>query len=332
MKRIILLSVAVLLIFSSCSRKNFYTIQGEAHGTTYSVIFEGDKNTLQKSEIDSLTSAFDNSLSTYQENSKISQLNRSEKGMPVDSLFIKMYGTAVEVWKMSDGAFDITVAPLVNIYGFGYGDKADKIDSTLTDSILSYVGMKKIRLENGFLHKSHPRIEIDGNAIAKGLSVDNTAEYLNRKGIKNYLVEIGGEVVAKGKKGDREWIVGIDRPEEGNFEPGAYLEAKVKISDKALATSGNYRRFYEQDGKKYVHTINPKTGQTMMSDLLSVTVIAPDCVTADAYATACMAMGHDRAKTMIEKLPDIEAFFILSDDKGNFITDMTTGMKQYIQE
>jgi thiamine biosynthesis lipoprotein len=307
-------------------------ITGQAHGTTYSVVFQGDTDDLTANELDSLFQSFDLSLSTYIPNSLISQLNRSDTGMYVDTLFERMYHTAKTVHKKSDGAFDITVAPLVNVYGFGYTDKTEKIDTFLIDSILKYVGMHNIRLENSFLYKSHPLTEIDGNAIAKGLSVDNTADFLREKGIENFLVEIGGEIVAEGKKNNRKWIVGIDQPIDGNFEPGAHLQAKISLKDKALATSGNYRRFYEQDGKKYAHTIDPKTGMPVLTDLLSVTITAPDCLTADAYATACMAMGLEKSKALINSLPELEAYFISSDLEGNFVVDMTEGMKEIIIE
>ena len=328
---IILLSF-LFLITAACQTSNFTKINGEAHGTTYSVVFEGDSEDLTKSELDSLFQAFDLSLSTYIPNSLISRLNRSDTGMYVDTLFERMYLTAKTVHEKSSGAFDITVAPLVNIYGFGYTEKADKIDTALTDSILQYVGMHNIYLENSFLYKYHPLTEIDGNAIAKGLSVDNTADFLREKGIENFLVEIGGEIVAQGKKNKRKWIVGIDQPIDGNFEPGAHLQAKIALTNKALATSGNYRRFYVEDGKKYSHTIDPKTGMPALTNLLSVTIIAPDCLTADAYATACMALGLEKSKALISSLPKLEAYFISSDAEGNFTVDMTEGIKEMIIE
>ncbi len=330
MKYFKILFIFVSFIFTSCNSNDYIKIQGEAHGTLYSIIFEGNQETLSKQEIDSLTRAFDQSLSTYIDNSLISKLNRSSDGMKVDSLFVRMYNIAKEVNQNSEGAFDITIAPLVNIYGFGYGKKLETIDQNVIDSVLHYIGMEKIELKGDFLYKKHPLVEIDGNSIAKGLSVDNTAEFLLSKGIKNFLIEIGGEITAKGKAKDRNWIVGIDSPLEGNFEPGKYLEARIMLKDMSLATSGNYRRFYKKDGKKYVHTINPKTGKPEISKLLSVTIIAPNCTLADAYATACMAMGYEKGKKMIDKLPDIDAFFIMADEDGNFVTDMTSGMKKHI--
>ncbi len=330
MKKLLLLVILTPFIYA-CNQPKYTTIKGEAHGTLYTVIFEGTFDNLTKHEIDSVTKAFDNSLSTYSNNSLISKFNQSEKGLEVDSLFIEMYKTAKTVYENSNKAFDITVAPLVNIYGFGYKQKTQPPDQATIDSILNYVGMDKLYLENNFLHKKHQLTEVDANAVAKGLSVDNLARYMKAKNIKNFLVEIGGEIVASGKKLDRKWIVGIDRPEEGNFTPGKYIQAKVELSDKALATSGNYRRFYEENGKKFVHTINPITGLPQISNLLSVTIIAPDCSTADAYATACMAMGKERAMAMIKKLPNIEAFFISSDQDGNFVSEMTEGMQKFIK-
>lgn len=328
--RILTITAIFVLLASACRQKNYYTIKGEAHGTTYSIIYEGKPDDLTKTEIDSLTSAFDKSLSTYIPNSVISKFNQSQKGAKTDSLLEHMYLTANKVYEDSEGAFDITVGPLVNIYGFGYTEKNEQTDSTIIDSVLQYIGMDKIRLKNNFLHKSHPLIEIDGNAIAKGLSADHTANYIKNKGIKDFLAEIGGEIVAAGNKYNRNWIVGIDKPEEGNFEPGARLQAKIKLKDKALATSGNYRRYYEKNGKKYVHTIDPKTGLPIISKLLSVTITAPDCVTADAYATACMALGLEKSKALINSNPDLEALFISADSEGKFITHMTKGMKKMV--
>ncbi|MBN2485091.1 MAG: FAD:protein FMN transferase [Bacteroidales bacterium] len=306
------------------------TLHGDIQGTTYSITYEDRPGRNLQPRIEQLLHKFDMSLSLYEKKSVISRINRNEKNVKPDRFFKTVFHKAEEVYHLSNGAFDITVAPLVNAWGFGPEKKAD-VDSALIDSLLAFVGMEKISLEKGTIIKAHPSVQIDANAIAQGYSVDIVAEFLERKGIKNYLVEIGGELRAKGvnKKGEP-WKIGIDKPVDNNFSPGENLQAILQLNNKSLATSGNYRKFFEKDGVKYAHSINPKTGYPIISRLLSATVMADDCITADAFATAFMVMGLEKSIVYVSNHPELNVYLVYSDDDGNFKTFMTPGMKECI--
>ncbi len=272
---------------------------------------------------------FDRSLSSYDSVSVISKINRNED-LTVDEKFRTVYEVAVEVNKKSEGAFDLTVMPLVNAWGFGPGRQTE-IDQQLIDSILNYVGMEKIKIEGDQLVKDDPGISIDVNAIAQGYSVDLLALFLESKGIENYMVEVGGEVKTRGKNPDsRIWRIGIDRPEYGNVLPGLQMQAIIQLNEKALATSGNYRKFYEEDGVKYSHSIDPKTGYPVKHEILSATIIAESCIVADAYATACMVAGLEEAKKMLNREENLEGYLIYGDAEGQFQVWTTEGFKKYI--
>ena len=222
-----------------------------------------------------------------------------------------MYEEAQRVSSLTNGAFDITVAPLVNAWGFGFKQEVFPTQTTI-DSILQYVGYKKISLKNNFLQKQDSRIQIDASAIATGFSVDIVANLLEKNGCENFLVDIGGEIVAKGKnpKGEK-WTIGINKPTESPIQTGE-IQSVLYSNDIAMATSGNYRQFYYKDGKKYAHTIDPKTGQPVQHQLLSATIVAPTCMTADAFATACMVMGTEKSIALCDSIAEIEGFFIYS--------------------
>lgn len=329
MKKIIAISVISILLFSCGENAEFYKIEGETQGTTYHIMYKGLHPNL-KNEVDSILYDFDMSLSTYEPNSIISQINQG-KHVELDKHFKDMYYKAKEVTEKSDGAFDITVGPLINAYGFGYGESETVIDSTLIDSLLQYVGMDKIKIEMNYIVKEDPHIQISGNAIAQGQSVDIVSDYFESKGINDYMVEIGGELKVKGLKYGQKWRVGIDKPIEGNNIAGEDLQTILAITDKAMATSGNYRRFYIKDGKKYSHSINPKTGYPAYQNILSATILADDCMTADAYATACMVSGLDKSIEMIENDPTLDAYFVYSDeDTGEMQVYYTKAVKDLI--
>jgi thiamine biosynthesis lipoprotein len=249
-----------------------------------------------------------------------------------DRKFTEVFIESYEVFRKTDGAFDITVAPIVNALGFGPSDTLN-VDSTMIDSLVQYVGMEKVKLQGDSLVKTDPNVLLDVNALAQGYSVDVVAVFLERRKIRNYMVEIGGEIRARGKNEQGVyWQIGIDRPVTGNYIPGVKLQSILKLKDRSLATSGNYRRFYEKNGIKYVHTINPKTGYPVISNLLSATVVAKSCMTADAYATAFMVMGTDRSIRFLEENRFLDAYLIYSDEKGNFKVYYTKGLKRYIEE
>ncbi len=311
MKNNILLFTLVIFLLISCEKTDFYKIEGETQGTTYHMIFEGEQKNL-KFSVDSILRAFDMSLSTYEPNSIISKINKGNK-VELDEYFKQMFYKAKEVTEKSDGAFDITVGPLINAYGFGYGKAKSVIDSSLIDSLLCYVGMDKVKIENNYLVKDNMNIKLSGNAIAQGQAVDVITKYFDKIGIKNYMVEIGGELKVKGLKYGTKWRVGIDKPIEGSNIAGQELQSILAITNIAMATSGNYRKFYVKDGKKYSHSIDPKTGYPSCQNLLSATILAEDCMSADAYATACMVSGLEKSIEMIEADPKLDAYFVYSD-------------------
>ena len=336
MRNLIRLSFLIIsVVFVSCqpkSKNDYIFIEGFTQGTTYHITYQDDKNRNYQAKIRSILKKVDKSFSTYLNNSLISKINKGSKPVKVNEYFISVFNKAVEISKKTEGAFDITIAPLVNAWGFGASEKIE-MDSTMVDSLLQFVGINNIKLENKRIVKSNNKVMLDMNAIAQGFAVDLIAEFLLNKGIINYLVEIGGEVNAKGKKlnGDL-WKIGIDKPIDNSNELNRQLQTVLQLSDRSLATSGNYRKFYEEDGIKYAHSINPETGYPVKHNLLSVTVMAEDCMTADAYATAFMVMGLEKSKKYVESDPGLEAYFIFLNDIGDFDVYYTQGISQLIIE
>ena len=321
------------LMISITGKKGTYiSFAGFIQGTTYRITYESRNGEHYQVLVDSLLKDFDNSLSIYEPNSIISRFNRNEPGTKADEKFIEVFNKSAEVNKKTGGAFDITVGPIVNALGFGSGDTLD-VDSALIDSMKAYIGMEKVTLKDGRIIKENEHVLLDVNAIAQGYSVDLVAEFLESRKIKNYMVEIGGEVRARGKnERNQTWRIGIDKPVEGNMIPGADLQAIIRLNNRSLATSGNYRKFYSNNGIKFVHTINPATGYPVVSNLLSATVIANDCMTADAYATALMVKGVEESITFLNDNDFIEAYLIYSDEQGRFQVYLTPGLKKYIAE
>jgi thiamine biosynthesis lipoprotein len=316
--------LVLLASLSACSGE-LIKIAGETQGTSYHITYKSYNGENYKNEIDSVLHDFDMSLSTYKPASIISRINSNDKTAIADEYFIEVFNKSVEVAKETAGAFDITVAPIVNAWGFGFTDKAS-IDSTLIDSLLQFVGIEKVRLSGNKVVKSKPEIMLDCNAIAQGYSVDVISAYLESQGIKNYLVEIGGELNAKGKKNNNElWKVGIDKPLDNSSENNRELQVILQLENKSLATSGNYRKFYEKGGAKYAHSIDPKTGYPVQHNLLSVTIIADDCMSADAYATACMVMGLEKSKEFLKQHPELDAYLISSSNKEEYEIFETKG-------
>lgn len=308
---------ATVLLFG-CADNSRKQASGFTQGTTYSVSYFSNGTDIQY-QIDSLLLAFDRVLSTYQESSYISKWNRNEvDGMDQPQMFKEVVKRAIEVNQASDRALDITVSPLMS-YWFGKNWNTAHIDSAAVDSIVKHVGMNLIQLEGTDYVKVDSSVQLDVNAIAQGYSVDVVCRYLESFGIFNYLVEIGGEVRASGtKENDAAWSVGIDAPTEGDAERTLLLS--VELKDAALATSGNYRKFIEVDGQKLGHSLNPKTGYPAKTDVLSATIIAPDCMTADAFATACMVMGVEKSKELIRTNSNLEGILIYSSPDGPLTT------------
>lgn len=251
--------------------------------------------------------------------------------MKVDHYFIACFNKAKEVWKNTNGAFDPTVYPLVNAWGFGPGKK-QKIEKPIIDSILQFVGFDLIKLKGKYIVKKDKRVALDFNAFAQGYSVDVVSQFLNTKGVKSYIVEIGGEVYAKGKKSDGgSWTIGIEKPID-NKEGENPLKAIVKLEDLAVATSGNYRRFIIENGVKYVHHIDPKTGYPTKNNLLSASIFSKECISSDANATGVLVMGLEKAKEFLNKHTELQAYLIFSDENGNYQVYESPELKTIIEE
>ncbi len=332
--KLLILFIVLLIFFPSCKEKpGFSNFTGFIQGTTYNIVFEnsGEIGLIDlRTRVETILHDFDMSLSLYQDSSILSRINRNEAATP-DSFFIEAFNLSKEISRITDGTFDLTVGPLVKAWGFG-PDAQKSFTELKRDSLLSLVGMEKVEIRDGLLYKTDPRISLDFNAIAQGYSVDVLCRYFNSLGINRYLVEIGGEVRVKGKKRGKLWRIGIDSPEDNNMSPGSDLQAIISLKNRSLATSGNYRKFYIEDGIKYSHTIDPKTGYPARNQLLSATIIADDCATADGIATACMVMGKDRTIEFLDMHPEFEAYLVYSGEAGNFKIWTTRSIMKYISE
>ncbi len=323
--------IAVILVVNSCSPMPEYAINGLTQGTTYHIVVEKspdlDIMTLRQ-DIETLLSDIDNSLSIYNDSSVISLINNNRSDL-TDTLFREVFKASSLISEQSGGLFDITIGPLVKSWGFG-PDALKRFDVTMLDSLQALVGMDKLRLEGDRLIKADPNMFIDVNAIAQGYTVDLLVDLLARHGVDECLVEVGGEVRTAGDKRGKGWHVGIDTPADGNYTPGADLQAKVRLDSRALATSGNYRKFFMENGVKYSHTIDPRTGYPVRHTLLSATIIAPDGATADAWATACMVAGTEVAISFIDKYDFLEGYLVFSDEKGEMKSWMSSGIRDLI--
>lgn len=321
------LAIFTLATIAILARHNapapYQKASGLIFGTMYSVTYQS--KTDLKTSIDSMLKVFDGSLSPFNDTATISRINRNERVI-ADELFATVFRKSMEVSEATDGAFDITVAPLVNAWGFGF-KQGSFPDSMMVDSLLQLTGYEKVSMnEQGEVVKQDERMMLNCSAIAKGYAVDVIANLLKSKGVKNMMVDIGGEVVVHGKNPkEKKWRIGINKPVDDSLATNQELERIVEITDAAIATSGNYRNFYYNNGKKYAHTIDPSTGYPVQRSLLSATVVANDCMTADAYATAFMVMGVEKALEIAESNPAIEAFFIFSNEEGNLQTCQTSG-------
>lgn len=324
---LLLLIAGTVWILVKRNEGSYQTNNGVVFGTIYNITYQYTEDL--QAEIEAELKKFDYSLSPFNKESVISKVNRNEE-IVTDSFFQVCFNKAIEVSKATNGAFDITIAPLANAWGFGF-KKGITPDSASIDSLLQIVGYEKAWLANGRVQKSDPRLELSCSAIAKGYAVDVIANYLSNKGVKNYLVDIGGEIVAKGKnRKDGLWRIGINKPVDDSLSVNQEIQTILSLTDVGMATSGNYRNFYYKDGKKYAHTIDPRTGYPVQHSILSATVIAEDCMTADAYATAFMVMGLEQAEALIKTHPTINAYFIYSDNEGKFKSYFTEGMARYI--
>lgn len=329
-------NIMILLLlavgFFSCNTEPPKKVQfsGVAQGTYYSVTyFDGAARDFQL-EIDSVLDAFDQSVSIYQPNSIVSKVNRNEAGVVLDDWFIGNFELSQKISEETNGSFDMTIGPIARIWGFGAYQKPDSINPLLIDSLKQFVDYRKVRIENAEVIKDNPNILLNFNAIAQGYSVDVLAEFLESQGIDDFLIDLGGEIFAKGNKPNGDyWKIGIEIPEE-NSESRFYNRI-VELKDEAVATSGNYRKFYELDGVKYAHSLNPQTGYPVKHSLLSTTVIASTSAAADAYATAFMVMGVEKTLEFVKSHADIKVY-LMYDEQGEIKTAMSDNFKDYLKE
>lgn len=324
-----LLIVGTVLIIRQQQSLPYYQNEGFVFGTSYHISYQCDSDLHQyiKDELQKV----DMSLSPFNEKSIITAINQNRDVEP-DAMFLDVFRKAMTISQDTEGAFDITVAPLVNAWGFGFKNGSQP-DNSQVDSLLRLVGYQKVALKDGRIVKQHPDIMLDCSAIAKGYGSDVVARFLSRKGIKNFMVEIGGEIVTCGINSRRmPWKIGVTKPTDDSLSVGGELQSILNVADMAMATSGNYRNFYYKGGKKYAHTIDPKTGYPVQHSLLSATVLAKDCATADAYATSFMVLGIEKSRKILERHPELMAYFIYADKDGKNAVWYTPSLEDKIEK
>lgn len=333
MKTIALLILIAVFTLSACenSPAKYIYNKGFIYGTMYSVVYKSPNGVDFQDEINKEFQKYTMIFSTYESESTISKINNN-KDVDIEPEFLICLKKAIEISEISKGAFDITAGPMVNAWGFGPEEKK-KMTQEKVDSLIQITGYRKIKLEDGKIEKENPEMKLDMSAIAKGYTSDLIASFLAKKACENYMVEIGGEVVAKGKNAKgKTWTIGISSPDEDLMGSATELKAILQLPDRAMATSGNYRNFYVEDGKKYAHSIDPKTGYPVQHSLLSATVLANNCMTADAFATAFMVLGKELGVEIARQVPGIEVYFIYADEKGNNQVYMSENFSQYLIE
>ena len=300
--------------------------EGKIYGTFYHISYASDEDL--KEEILRQMESVNASLSMFNPESVIARLNRNETDS-VDRHIAFNLHLADSIGALSDGRYDVTVKPLVEAWGFAGRERAENPN---VDSILDFVGREKVRVEGGRLVKDDPRVQLDFNSVAKGYTVDLLAGLVEKYGAENYIVDIGGEVRSRGlNRQARAWRIGVETPFDGNMSDGEYLQKRIQMTGGGLATSGNYRRFYlDGEGNKVAHTIDPRTGRSALSRLLSVTVAAPTCAEADALGTMFLAMGADDALAAVERMPGVKAYFILAGDGGEYEEYVSPAMEALI--
>ncbi|MEQ9374166.1 MAG: FAD:protein FMN transferase [Imperialibacter sp.] len=316
----------VVFVRRNSSPTQVMMLQGTTMGPIpYHVKYISANGASYQNQVDSLLQAFNQSLSTYVSDSEISRFNKADSLAFESSLMLPVLETSKLVYEMTGGAFDPTVGPLVNAWGFG-PNKQPSADTAKVDSLLNFVGFDMIRFTSAYAVKEVSGMYLDFSAVAKGYAVDLVGDFLASKSVSDYMVEIGGEVTCHGKNENGEaWLIGVDNPKLDITNEN--IAATVSLDNRAMATSGNYRNFYEVDGKKYAHTIDPVSGRPVQHSLLSASVFAKDCMTADALATACMVMGVEKAVTLFEAHKELDAILIYSGADGDIHTIVTSGIK-----
>ena len=315
-----------LAVLASCGKQpEKVVLQGLAQGSYYAVTYYDEQNRNFQREIDSIFHAVDMSVNLWVDSSIISKVNRNEE-VALDSIFIDNFNIAQKAALLSDGYFDPTISPIVAAWGFSY-KSGDSLTPQLIDSLRQLVDYRNIRIENGKVVKENPAMTLDFNAIAQGYTSDLIARFLESRGVKIFLVDTGGEIMARGEKpAGKPWIVGIEKPAE-NMDSERIVQTRIALRDKGLVTSGSTRKYVERNGKRYSHCINPKTGYPVEHQLLSVTVMAENSVWADALASICMVMGKERSLPLIQGMDGVEAYYIFVNDKNELETFATEGFR-----
>ena len=321
--------ISALLLFSCKEQPKKTNYSGITQGSYFSITYYDESGRTFESEFDSIFDAVENSVSLWDENSIIRKVNRNED-VVVDKVFRDNFEWAKKASEFSDGAFDATIGPLVAAWGFHY-KKEMEMTPAMVDSIRQLVDFKKIEIIDNKIVKAKPNMTLDFNAVAQGYTADLIGTFLEEKGVTNYLVDVGGEIMARGGKPNGEnWIIGIEKPSE-NYDSERNVQLKITLKDKGIVTSGNYRKYIEKDGVRYSHSIDPKTGYPVPQNLLSATVIADNAAWADCLASICMIVGTDKALQMLEDSADIEGYLIFVDEDGTIKTTSTSGFKEYIK-
>ena len=334
MKYLVFILTMIMVACQLSVNEKVYLIEGEAQGSTYHIKYIAERDENLKPAMDSILQVIDLSMSTYRPDSAISKINQGDTTVVVDEHFRKVFEASQQIWQESEGLFDPTVGVLVNAWGFGKQkiSEADLPTDKKIDSLRKYVGFDKVALtEKNLIKKRYTEILFDFNAIAQGYTSDVVANYLSARGIKNYIVEIAGEMYLKGKNTveDKSWTIGVENPLKPLDDRD--LVATIQFTNQGLATSGNYRKVWtDSNGRKYVHSINPLTGRATQSDVLSATVVAPSTMLADGYATMFMVMGLAKSKAFLEKHPNLAVLLVYSDDKHQEATYKTKSFEKLI--
>ncbi len=330
MRKVLLLIIGLVVLASCGKQSEKIILQGLAQGSYYSITYYDEQNRDFQHEIDSIFHAVDMSVNLWVDSSVISKVNRNEK-VVLDDIFIDNFNIAQEAAKLSDGYFDPTISPIVAAWGFSY-KHGDSITPQLIDSLKQLVDYQKIHIENRNVVKENPSMTLDFNAIAQGYTSDLIAAFLDSRGIKNYLVDTGGEIMSRGNKSNgKPWVVGIEKPAD-KWNSEQIVQTRIALRDKGLVTSGSTRKYVERDGKRYSHCINPKNGYPVEHQLLSATVLAENSTWADALASICMVMGMEPSLSIIENMDGVEAYYIFVNDKNELETFATEGFKELIIE
>ena len=325
MRKLTLVVISLMLLASCGHQPKKMVLQGLAQGSYYAVTYYDEQERNFQHEIDSIFHAVDMSVNLWVDSSVISKVNRNEE-VVLDDIFIDNFNIAQEAAKLSDGYFDPTISPIVAAWGFSY-KHGDSITPQLIDSLKQLVDYRKVRIEDGKVIKENPFIQLDFNAIAQGYTSDMIASFLGSRGIKDFLVDTGGEIMARGgKPNGQPWIVGIEKPAD-NWNSEQVVQTRIALRDKGLVTSGSTRKYVERNGKRYSHCIDPKTGYPVEHQLLSATVLAENSVWADALASICMVMGLEKSLSLIESMDGVEAYYIFANEKNELETYATEGFK-----